>query len=488
MSNPTTRQWGLLLACALYLYVNLFSITGTPNLLSGDQVYFWGYAQRLLNGEHVYRDFFQFTPPGTDLVFWAAFRLCGPRIWVTNLVVLAVSMGLCWVCLQLARSVLDRSLATLATCLYLVLVIGLTLNATHHLFSALAVSAAVAVLMGGRTKRRLAVAGMLLGIASFFTQTRGAVAAVAIIVWLLWEQIRSGEFRSDSLRSQLLLLASLLLTWIALSGYYLSDVGLRQLWFFQVDYVRTYLITPWPSLPRQWSLTLLIALPFAFVALPLIYLAALWRCGRVWRSGSSQRTSRLLLLSLVGAALYVEVAQGPSWLRFFCVALPGVVLLVWLIGETGRFSRYASAALWVAVMVLAGYQTWSKHRFYPSMIGTPAGYVRTTGVSAEKLSWLESHTRPGQFWLESQWPGMYLPLALRNPIYLDQIAQVREMPAYSEQSIQRLETRHVQYIEWSPALERPDSTIGSFRSYLTARYRCVWTFSDADQIWERIEQ
>jgi hypothetical protein len=58
----------LLLGSAAYLYVNLFVLPNTPYLLGGDQTYFWVDAQRMLSGERPYRDFFQFTPPGTDVV------------------------------------------------------------------------------------------------------------------------------------------------------------------------------------------------------------------------------------------------------------------------------------------------------------------------------------------------------------------------------------------------------------------------------------
>jgi hypothetical protein len=47
-------------------------------------------AQRLLHGQRVYLDFFQSTPPGTDLVYLGVFKVFGARIWVTNLIVLAL--------------------------------------------------------------------------------------------------------------------------------------------------------------------------------------------------------------------------------------------------------------------------------------------------------------------------------------------------------------------------------------------------------------
>src|SRR5437588_12808128 len=115
------RNWvepALLIGAAAYLWVNLFRIFRTPFLLGGDQVYFWTYAQRMLNGERVYRDFFQFTPPGTDVIYLAAFKLFGPHAWVTNAIVFALGLALCWTCFSVASDVMDRRSAVLAAALF----------------------------------------------------------------------------------------------------------------------------------------------------------------------------------------------------------------------------------------------------------------------------------------------------------------------------------------------------------------------------------
>ena len=176
-ARPTV-MWGtaVLLGCAIYLAVDLFTVSGTPFLLGGDQVFFWMRAERLLAGEQIYRDFLEFTPPGTDLVYQLAFRLLGARIWVPNVIVLLLGLALSSLCWRIARSIMARSHAALAVALFVVLVYGRLLNGTHHWFSVLAVLAAMAVLLEERTLARIAAAGGLLGAAAFFTQTRGLVA------------------------------------------------------------------------------------------------------------------------------------------------------------------------------------------------------------------------------------------------------------------------------------------------------------------------
>ncbi len=486
---------GLILLCGVFLYANLFAGPGTPFLLGGDQVFFWMDGQRLLYGEHVYRDFFQFTAPGADLLYLGAFELFGPRIWTPNLVVLLLGTTLSVLCLRISRSMMSRAQAALATAIYMVFVIGGTLDGTHHWFSLLAILGAVAVLMNGRTTVRIAIAGALLGLATFITQTRGPAAAVGISAWMMWERYRTQELWSSYLRRQVLLLALLLLAWTVLSAYFLATLGLRQLWFFQVTYVRECVVSAWnamsiglpASLSRE-NLLPLVKWLFAFTLLPVVYATCLWKYWRLSRDAHSQDVARVGLLTLVATALFLEIAQSPSWFRFYTVSLPGVVLLVWLTGELGKFKVQVTRLLWIGVIGLAAHTTWSIHVHYSTIEELPAGRVAMPPPAAEKLAWLAAHTRPGQFMLQAGWPGVYLPLALRNPIYLDVIPGCNGTTrlAYLALSLRQLEAKRVQYIVWSPRFEGPDySSPAAFHEFLVDHYRPIWTFSDRDEVWER---
>jgi hypothetical protein len=485
---------GLLLGCCVFLYANLFANFATPFLLGGDQVYFWMDAQRLLHGEQVYRDFFQFTPPGADLLYLSVFKLFGPRIWTPNLVVLALGIFLCALCLQISRSIMPRAQAALATSLYLVFVIGITLDGTHHWFSLLAVLGAVAILMKGRTPARIAVAGALLGLAAFITQTRGPVAALGIAAWMTWERFRTVEPWSSYLRCLVLLFAPLILMWIVLSGYYIATLGLRQLWFFQVTYVREYMVSGWNAMSIGWpeglsswaTLMRLVRWLFAYTVLPAVYAICLWRCWRISREAPSDNAAGLSLLTVVGTAMFLEVAQSPSWFRFYCISLPGVILLVWLVGGLGRFSVHATRLLWIGVISLAAYQTWSMRVHLSTIEELPAGRIATTPLAAEKLAWLAARTKPGQFMLQAGWPAMYLPLGLRNPIFLDDLeGSGASRLGYVALSVRQLEAKRVQYIVWSPRLESSAYSLAVFREFLVDRYRPIWRFSDQDEVWER---
>ena len=156
----------LLGMASLYLYLNSFTLSNLPYLRRGDQTFFWEYALRMLQGEHVYRDFFQFTPPGSDLFYLALFRIFGPKIWVTDLAIIILGVAICRVCFEAASQIMDRSWAVLSAALYLVFVYGRILDATHHWFGLFAVVCGIRILLPERTVLRVASAGVLLGVAS----------------------------------------------------------------------------------------------------------------------------------------------------------------------------------------------------------------------------------------------------------------------------------------------------------------------------------
>src|SRR5262249_31103588 len=151
----------------------------------------------------------------------------------TNAAVFLVGMSLCDICWRMARPVMPPTAAALATLLFLVLVMGMTLNTTHHMFSALVAFAAILVLLPEKSTARTAVAGVLLAAATWFTQTRGPVVAISVSVWLLVERFRRAEPWTSFWRLERALLLSMGLTYAALASYYLSSVGFEQLWFFQ---------------------------------------------------------------------------------------------------------------------------------------------------------------------------------------------------------------------------------------------------------------
>jgi MFS family permease len=414
-----------------YLYLNLFVLPNVPILLSGDQVFFWMNGQRMLHGERPYLDFFQFTPPGADVFYFALFRVFGPHIWVLNFAVLILGVALCWLCFVIANQIMERHLAVLSALLFLTLIYTRLLNATHHYFSALAVMSATAILMREDSPRRLAIAGALLGIASFFTQTHGAAALLAFTLLLCWERYGADGSWQSFWRKERILLLSFATALLILSAPFIASAGLKQLWYCQVTYVRKVMVHPpethllgMPQYPNLRTLPLLFVISeysrhfLVYGMLPTTYLVVLMRCRRkLFPPTFCFR--KVALLGLVGSSLLGELIFSLNWLRLYAVSMAGIVLFVWVISTSARFRRYGLIGVWALIVLLGLLQSWfTQHREYITA-ELPAGRSAIEPNEFEKLSWGMEHTKPGEFVFEASWPGIYIPLGVRNPVFLD---------------------------------------------------------------------
>ena len=487
----------LLLGSAIYLYLNLFHLPCTPFLLGGDQVFFWLPALRMLEHARIYQDFYQFTPPGIDLVYFGLFRVFGPHLWVTNAFVLVLGVALCWMCFSIAREIMNRGSALLATVLFLVLIYGKLLNGTHHWLSSLCVMAAVKIRMRSTTPASTAIIGAVLGLASFFTQTRGVAGLVAFVLFLAWRQLGLKEAWIKFLRDICLLWSGFAAAWLLLHAHWITAIGLRQILHFQItDAEHIAHATSGLGLPEEltWhNLPKLAPILFVYLLLAILYPVTLLRS---WRNRKvfSALWEGTTLLAIAGFFMMAEVAASLNWLRLYAVSIPAFILLGWSASAV-RLPRYAWALVWSALCCLAGWQTVSRHLHQRLVVALAGGTVAVTPEAYTKLQWLAERTKPGDFIFQAAWPGVYLPLGLRDPSYLETVVpfdgprpeDVRRVPS-------ELETKRVQFVVWSPSIEsdaRASSLADSLpplRRYLDDCYLRVKVFADEDEVWQRRDE
>jgi hypothetical protein len=494
-SEATRTTLFVLLAAAVYLYLNLFVLPNIPILLGGDQVFFWLDGQRLLYGQRIYQDFLQFTPPGTDLLYFALFKLFGFRIWVTNALVLALGVAVTWMCFSLARDLMGRSSALLTTAVFLVVVYCKPLNATQHWFSVLAVMGAVKTVFNRLTLRTLVLSGALIGLAAFFNQAHGAAALLAFAVFILWRRSRLNGSWSDLFYCEAVLILGFLLTILVLNAHLIATMGLKQLWFFQVTYVTKYVVNltqgsrlglPLPL--RFRTLPSLAAILAVYAALPVAYLVALWRCLREKRD-SGFPWDRIALLSILGLFFLIEVCMSLNWLRLFAVALPGILLIGFAFDRISALRRPALVFASIIIAVLAASQTVSAHRTASLRDDLPGGMAAINPQAYQKFHEIMSRTSPGDLFFQAGWPGMYLPLQLRNPLYLDIAYAIR--PEEAERVVQQLHTSTIPLILWSAHLDDPcvsnrpcDEGTAILRDYVHRSYVRIHVFPDGDTLWQ----
>jgi hypothetical protein len=153
---------------------------------------------------------------------------------------------------------------------------------------------------------------------------------------------------------------------------------------------------------------------------------------------------------------------------------------------------YVCGVTWVAVLCLAFLQMWTRHHNGYIAVEMPTGRAAAAPQTYEKVKWFMQNAKPGEAFFQAQWPGLYLPLGVVNPVYLDAFERdYSTRSQYIELSIQQLDEKHVRRILWSPRLDYPDTGqsretyyLNGFREFLHRHYQHAWTFSDQDEIWE----
>src|SRR6476646_10810848 len=89
-------DWLLLVAVVLFVFLLQFKFPFYPLFNEGDQFIAAYNADRMLQGDRIYVDFFQFTFPGAQVLFAMLFSLFGLKLWVVNFVVVLIAVVTFW--------------------------------------------------------------------------------------------------------------------------------------------------------------------------------------------------------------------------------------------------------------------------------------------------------------------------------------------------------------------------------------------------------
>lgn len=511
MTAPSTRhevsagaQISIWVCCFAYLYLLLFKWPNVPFFHGADQMVYLENARRMLAGHVIYRDFFEFLAPGTDLVYLSLFKIFGVRAWIANFALLVLGLSLTSLIVVTARKVLDEQASYFAGLLFLTLAFRMFLDGTHHWYSVLSTMAATAVLIEERTSARICAAGFLCGTAVFFTTGRGLLGALGLAVFLIWEQRRKNQTFIQLIKNEVLLLGTFVATVLVENAYFLWKVGPQTFFHwvlvFGVKYYPTELYNTWwmyftdvpPPAVRTNLVHFAICL-FIYTMLPLIYFLFMVRAGQTMRTHPSEQWNRLMLINLTGLFLFFSVAYAPNWRRLSMVSPPAWILLVWFIQQPGKFTAARRTLLSWGIILLMLVTPWKTQRAKAMYLDTPTGRtVCTDPLKYLRQRWIQTRTKPGDFLLGTFFPDSYYWALLQNPSdvpFLTRTDYTR--PEQVERLVEALDSLRVHYVLWALALDIPRpypqdrDNLGPLRDYVRSHYHVVETFPEGDQAWER---
>jgi hypothetical protein len=468
-------------------YFRSFVFPATPTLLWGDQLGVATDASRMLAGQLPYRDYFELLTPGSELFYAGWFKLFGVSLWIPNLLMPCLAAATVLFMSLCARHVMRGPFIALPGLLFVGFVLYGSFDAMHHWFSTVIILAAVVVLLNGTTFWRIAAAGALCGLAASFTQSKGAAVLLALLIYILLS-----EKRNEGWRKCLLLCVMALLIFAVINGSFIWAAGLNR-WIasvilFPLRYYPSVSINnwrgAWPDFQGRTGALKWICAPFVYLATPFAYLAVLWTTRR-------RRENRLLLLTLIGLAMFFAVMPALSIKRISTVSPPAMILFAWLLTRAGKRATITGATLAAVSFVVALAMVVHTQTRPWAYLDLPAGRVAIADSAVyEEYRWAVAHTRPGQMYFGM--PTMYLPFHLQNPAPV-------QAPAPSEYArpeqitavIDALEKNRVPLLILRPSmyvphlLGYPSDHLKPFQDYLYRNYRPTKIFSTNDEVWER---
>lgn len=353
-------RWPMLvlgLGSAFFFYMHLFRFPLVPIWHDGDQAIYLEHAERMLHGEVIYRDLFQFNLPGTEYLYEFLFRCFGVRLWIAPLTLTLTLTAITLLVYALSRLVLRGVAAPLPAAAFLLICERSALDASHNWYSTLLVLLAVYVAAKFRTLLSYGFAGALLGLASIFTSSRGIAVAVGLVFFFIW------KFRG--LRNAAAAIAALFVPLVAVLGlalaYLASVAGSTVLWnsivVFPLRYyphggtnnALVFFEQLQETVPLQpYSVLLVLQWLALNVAAPLILILFIVRCRRHSAADlrNTPRHQTLVLYAFAGGFAMLAVAAAPSAWRLNCGAALAYIVAATILSDLGQFR--------LIVLVLAG--------------------------------------------------------------------------------------------------------------------------------------
>ena len=490
------------LICAVFLYLHLFVFNAVPFFYEEDHLLFIQDAWRMYCGESLYKDFFQLTFPGTQLLYLGLLYIFGTKFWLINAVIFLQGFTQTLICLAISKRVIGGGWnAFLPPSLFLFFGFRwFGIDGSHRMLSPIFVWLAILILLKGRTYQRVALSGLLCALASYFTQQRGMLAAGAIAFFLLFETIKNKSDWKKLAVQELLLGGSFVLLLFVLILPFLIAAGPNTFFEYTFLSIKDYVQDPEANygayiilFEKVWGQGVVVsaAMCFYYALTPMVYLAGfvyLWK---------KKNRAEIWLIALVGCFLALGTF-APTPMRFFQISVPAIIIFCWLIFQI-RFRSELFARSAVTLLVIFGgvlavrLQTnWDRLYLY-----TPTGKIAfLSPVTLERYKWLSEHAEPNEYVFEAYQTAVNFPLQLPNPTQVMFLLDRGITTEWQVQlAIKNLEQKKPRFIVWDAKWSKensernPGDKLAPLYDYLRQNYEIKQNFtpySDREmQAWQR---
>jgi len=489
-----------ILICGGFLYLHLFDFPFTPIYYEEDHLYFIQDAWRMFRGEAIYRDFFEYTFPGTQVLYLLLLKLFGTKFWIINFVIFLQGLTQAILGLSISKRLFEsRWFAFLPSSLFLFFGFRwFGIDGSHRMLSPVFIYLAVLILLRGKSLRRIAFVGVCCGLSSYFTQQRGILALAAVGVFLLITAFREKISWKQLIVNELILGSSFAASLLILLLAFIISAGPAVFYEYTVAYLAYYVQDPTANygvyrliverLPNQPILVSVVML-FYYSIIPLVYLIGfvyLWR---------KKFQTEVLLICLVGFFLALGTF-APTIGRLFQISLPALIIFAWLLFQIKLRSEFpvklavVLLALFGCVLAVRLQTNWGK--FY---LMSPTGRIAfLSPITIERFEWLSDHATTGEYVFEVYQTAVNFPLQLPNPTRITFLLDSGYTPEWQVQTaIEDLKVKKPRFIIWDgkwskePGERAADDHLAPLYDYLRQNYELEKAFTPYNnremQVW-----
>jgi hypothetical protein len=493
LGTPILAGWGLGLLCFAYL------MALPPTLGPADESYMLYGAKRILHGDAIYHDFFDFVTPWSYYVYAMAFASGGVSITSARTTT-ALVQALCATCTYfLSLQLASMAEAIVAGLLVVVICVPVWNMGSHHWISTALGLATAAVLLAPSwaqsTRARPAAAGALAGLTVCTTTSRGLWLVLWLGIVLPAVALYRGEAERWRRCMQELAGAAVggAAVCVSVLGYAMWRSSFAEMAYATFTWVFGYYggyRLGWLGAEKQnllWALAhQTYTLPWLFRAVPVLLggeaAALLWALRREGLGTHLMRAALLLLAvsAIAGISYFPDPIHVGFVMPFVLVVLAGMVYRTrtTFAGSMGPATRHVAPVVWVVVVALVlvkgGHNArlaWQESPIpYETAFGTLAGdgsqrdtirdlrrELAVEGAPPRLLAY------PGDAWI-------YLALPADNPTRFALFFPGYNSPEQTVETMDRLRNDPQAAVLVNTLFPEPD---GPFGAFLKEHYRRV---------------
>lgn len=451
IKKSAVKTFKLLLACLIVFAVSYYYLSYYRNYLYGlfaDEGYIMYGAKRILEGQILYKDFFQFYPPGDFYLLALIFKLFGYGFTVARETTIIIQSLITSIYFYLGYKAI-KSWHVILLPFFIIRISFLNfMQYSHYWSSMLFLFIALALFLQYLEQNKnlyLYLTGFFIGITGLFLQTTGAYAALLFLLVFILERIKEQDFK----RHLILFLIGISVPLVVAFGYIAYQGALWD--FIKEQYFISRVYGSWGTL-NPLLLYFKNVGPISLIFLLYVITAILSFIVLIIQKNNLSSQTKIILMGNI--ILFFNTVTRIDYLHILINASMAfvviVVVLKWIIGSTSRVSKnlykllqygfgavFAFFIIWGIISMGTEVHSINKSAYHINIYGIRVWTFSSKQAYniSEFFPQVEKHLHGDKnVFVYPYCPLVYVLFHFNNPTFTDLIPTIMDIPNYGTYS------------------------------------------------------